>query len=44
MADADVTVELDYEDGFREGFLHGFMSAHFAPDDGCERDDCPRQE
>jgi hypothetical protein len=41
--DSDVTVELDYDDGFREGFLQGFM-ASYAVNNDCERDDCPRGE
>jgi hypothetical protein len=45
--DSDVTVELDYDDGFREGFLQGFLQgfmASYAVNNDCERDDCPRGE
>jgi len=45
MVDGGFTVEVDYEDGFREGFLHGFMAAVAAPDedesdDAAACDDC----
>jgi hypothetical protein len=46
MVDDNLTVEMDYDDGFREGFLQGFMAAYMsnAGTEPCDRDDCPRKE
>lgn len=45
MPDLTATLEVDYDDGFREGFLHGYMAAVMAdPSVPCDHDDCPRQE
>lgn len=41
---AEVTVELNYEDGFREGLLHGYMAAIATPSlNDCDRKDCGRR-
>jgi hypothetical protein len=34
MVDHTLEVELGYDDGFRMGFLQGYMAAVMAPDDG----------
>jgi hypothetical protein len=50
VEDNTITFELDYSDGFREGFIQGYMAAHFCDDgDGhngpapCEHPECPRK-
>jgi hypothetical protein len=43
MSEFDISVELDYDDGFREGFLHGMMAAYTEYNGPCDRDDCPKQ-
>lgn len=42
MVDGELTVELDYSDGFREGFLQGMLAAYHSAAEECSRDGCTR--
>lgn len=39
--DEEITVQMDFSDGFIEGYLAGVMMGSAG---GCGREDCPRGE
>jgi len=42
MVDHDLVVELEYSDGFREGFLQGYIAAIKGDYNDCGHEECPK--
>ncbi len=43
MVNNQLKVKLEYTDGFREGFLQGFMAATAQKYGDCGVEDCPKE-
>lgn len=42
MSDSELTFDMDFSDGFVEGYLTGMMMG-YSQSQSCELDDCPRK-